>query len=57
VIGRAGAAEISKEARCTGHTVRAVAAGRKVLPPDELGAVLNACRMTEPGLWGKGRSS
>ena len=50
VIGYDEAAEIAKEAYRTGRTVREVAIERGVLSPDELDAVLDARKMTEPGL-------
>jgi len=50
VIGYDKAAEISKEAYRTGHTVRQVATAWGVLPPDELDAALDAYKMTEPGV-------
>lgn len=53
VIGYDRAAEISKEAYRTGLTVREVAMEWDVLPPDELEAVLNPYRMTEPGILGR----
>ena len=49
IIGYDRAAEISKEAYRTGRTVRQVAAEWDVLPPEELDAVLDPVRMTEPG--------
>lgn len=53
VIGYDVAAEISKEAYRTGRTVHQVAMERGVLSPDELDAVLDARKMTEPGLRGR----
>jgi fumarate hydratase class II len=49
IIGYDRAAEISKEAHRTGRTVREVAAEQGVLPADQLDAVLDPARMTEPG--------
>jgi fumarate hydratase class II len=49
-IGYDRAAEVAKEAHRTGRTVRQVAEAWKVLPPAQLDAVLDARRMTEPGL-------
>jgi len=48
VIGYDGAAEISEEAHRTGRTVREVALERDVLPADELDALLDPRRATEP---------
>ncbi|MGD1992507.1 MAG: class II fumarate hydratase [Anaerolineae bacterium] len=48
IIGHDRAAQISKEAHRTGRTVRQVAAEWGVLPADELDAVLDPARMTEP---------
>jgi len=48
-IGYDKAAAISKEAFATGRTVREVAREWKVLPEDELDALLDFRRMTEPG--------
>ena len=53
IIGYDVAAEISKEAYRTGRTVREVTVERGVLSPDELDAVLDARKMTEPGLWAR----
>jgi fumarate hydratase class II len=50
VIGYRRAAEIAKAARRTGRTVREVAAERGVFSPEELDALLDPQRMTEPGL-------
>jgi fumarate hydratase class II len=50
VIGYDRAAEISKEAHRTDRTVREVALEWDVLPPDELHAVLDPHKMTEPGV-------
>ena len=49
IIGYDRAAEISKEAYQTGRIVREVAVGWGVLSPEELDAVPDAYRMTEPG--------
>jgi fumarate hydratase class II len=49
-IGHDRAAEIAKEAYRTGRTVREVALQKGVLPPKELAKILDAWRMTEPGL-------
>ena len=48
VIGYDEAAQIAKTAYRTGRTVREVATERDVLPPDQLDALLDAYRMTEP---------
>ena len=53
VIGYDETAEIAKVAHRTGRTVREVATERGVLSPDELDAVLDARKMTEPGLRGR----
>jgi fumarate hydratase class II len=50
VIGYDKAAEISKEAYRSGRTVRQVAQDWGVLTPEELDSVLEARRMTEPGI-------
>ena len=50
VIGYDRAAEISKEAHRSGRTVREVAMEQGVLPLDELDAILDPRRMTEPGI-------
>ena len=47
-IGYNQAAAIAKEAFATGRTVREVAREQKVLPDDELDALLDARSMTEP---------
>jgi fumarate hydratase class II len=49
-IGYDQAAKISKEAYQSGKTVRTVAEESNLLPVDELEDILNAYRMTEPGL-------
>jgi len=49
VIGYDRAAEIAKEAFKTGKTVREICEEQKVLPADELAAVLDPQSMTEPG--------
>jgi len=49
-IGYDRAAQISQEAHRSGRTVRQVALEWDVLPPDELDAVLDPHRMTEPGI-------
>ncbi|MDY6989184.1 MAG: class II fumarate hydratase [Thermodesulfobacteriota bacterium] len=46
VIGYEQAAAIAKEAYATGKTVREVAMGRKVLPEEELGKLLDPMNMT-----------
>jgi fumarate hydratase class II len=48
VIGYDQAAAIAKEAFTTGKTVREVALARKVCPPEQLAALLDAARMTAP---------
>ncbi|HJZ68328.1 MAG TPA: class II fumarate hydratase [Blastocatellia bacterium] len=48
-IGYDKAAAISKEAYATGRTVREVARDWKVLPDDEIDALLDFRKMTEPG--------
>jgi len=47
-IGYERAAEIAEKAHRSGRTVREVAADEGVLPPDELDALLDPRRMTEP---------
>jgi fumarate hydratase class II len=49
-IGYDRAAEVAKEARRSGRTVRQVAQAWEVLSPAELDAALDVRRMTEPGL-------
>ncbi|MBI3016180.1 MAG: class II fumarate hydratase [Candidatus Tectomicrobia bacterium] len=51
-IGYDAAAAIAKEAYTSGRTVREVAREKRVLPEDELNAVLDPRRMTEPGIPG-----
>jgi fumarate hydratase class II len=53
VIGYDRAAEISKEAHRTGRTVREIALEWEVVPPEELDAILDPVRMTEPGVLGQ----
>jgi fumarate hydratase class II len=53
-IGYDAAASIAKDAFKQGTTARALARERKVLPDDELDAVLDARAMTEPGIPGGG---
>jgi fumarate hydratase class II len=53
VIGYDQAAEIAKEAFCTGKTIREVARARNIAPEQELDAMLNPWRMTYPGLFEK----
>jgi fumarate hydratase class II len=50
VIGYNRAAEIAKAAQRTGRTVREVAAEERLVSPEELDALLDPRRMTEPGL-------
>jgi fumarate hydratase class II len=50
VVGYDRAAEIAKEAHRSGRTVRQVALAWRVLPPEELEAILDPRRMTETGL-------
>ncbi|MBI2349807.1 MAG: class II fumarate hydratase [Deltaproteobacteria bacterium] len=50
VIGYDAAARIAKEAFATGKTVREVARARKVLPEKKLNKLLDAWRMTGPGM-------
>ena len=47
-IGYDKSAAIAKEAFATGRTVREVAREQKILPDDELDALLDARSMTEP---------
>ncbi len=49
LIGYDRAAEIAKQAYQTGKTVREICEEQQVLPQDELDAVLDPRRMTEPG--------
>ncbi|MGH7504852.1 MAG: class II fumarate hydratase, partial [Longimicrobiales bacterium] len=51
-IGYDAAASIAKDAFRDGRTAREVARERKVLPDDELDAILDARAMTEPGIPG-----
>jgi fumarate hydratase, class II len=53
-IGYDAAAAIAKDAFKEGKSARALARERKVLPDDELDAVLDARAMTEPGIPGGG---
>jgi fumarate hydratase class II len=50
VVGYDKAAEVSKEAQRSGRTVREVALEQGVLSPEDLDAILDPYRMTEPGL-------
>jgi len=50
VIGYDAAAKIAKESFATGKTVREVALAHKVLPEDKLNKILDARRMTHPGV-------
>jgi fumarate hydratase, class II len=50
VIGYDRAADIAKEALNTGKTSREVARARKIVPDDELRAILNPWRATHPGI-------
>ena len=49
-IGYDRATEIAKEAQRTGKTVREVALAQQVLPVEQLDALLDPLRMTEPGV-------
>ncbi|HUT55367.1 MAG TPA: class II fumarate hydratase [bacterium] len=49
VIGYDRAAEIAKQAYAAGKTVREVARDKKILPDDELDAILDLKKQTEPG--------
>ncbi len=53
-IGYDAAAAIAKESYRTGRTVREVALEKKVLSQDRLNEILDAMRMTMPGIAGKG---
>ena len=53
-IGYDAAAALAKEAMASGRTVREVALERKVLPREELDAILDPWRMTEGGIVGGG---
>ena len=53
VIGYDQAAEIAKEALRTGKTIREVARARKIMPDDELNAMLDPWRATHPVMPGK----
>jgi fumarate hydratase, class II len=53
-IGYDAAATIAKDAFKEGKSARALARERKVLPDEELDAVLDARAMTEPGIPGGG---
>lgn len=48
-VGYDAAAKIAKEAYRTGKTVREIAVEQKVLPEEQLNALLDPWRMTEPG--------
>jgi len=48
VIGYDKAAEIAKEALNTGKTIREIARARKIVPDDELNAILDPWRATHP---------
>jgi aspartate ammonia-lyase len=50
VIGYDKAAEIAKESVKTGKTVRELCLEKKVLPAEEIAKILDARRMTEPGV-------
>jgi fumarate hydratase class II len=53
-IGYDAAAALAKEAMASGRTVREVALERKVLPSQELDAILDPWSMTEGGIVGGG---
>jgi len=53
VIGYDRAAQIAKKAVAEGKTVRDVCLEEKVLPEDELNAILDPWKMTEPGIPGR----
>ncbi|MGH7552071.1 MAG: class II fumarate hydratase [Longimicrobiales bacterium] len=53
-LGYDQAAAIAKQALAEGKTVRAVAREKKLLPDDELDALLDTRAMTEPGIPGGG---
>lgn len=53
IIGYDRAAELSKKAHETGKTIREVAREEEVLPEAELDRVLDAGRMTRPGILGE----
>jgi fumarate hydratase, class II len=53
-IGYDAAAAIAKESYKTGRTVRQIAVERKVLPVERLNELLDAARMTNPGIAAKG---
>jgi len=50
LIGYDRAAEIAKEAFHTGKTIREVARARRILPDNELNAILAPWRATHPGI-------
>ena len=54
IIGYDQAAEIAKKAAATGRTIREVAREETTLTAEQLDEILNAERMTEPGLHGGG---
>ena len=56
-IGYDAAAALAKEAMASGRTVREVALERKVLPREELDAILDPWRMTEGGIVGGARAA
>ncbi|GEM90175.1 class II fumarate hydratase [Oceanithermus desulfurans] len=53
VIGYDRAAQIAKKAVAEGKTVREVCLEEQVLPEDELNAILDPWKMTEPGIPGR----
>jgi fumarate hydratase, class II len=50
VIGYDAAAKIAQESFATGKTVREVCIEQRILPEDKLNRILDANRMTEPGI-------
>jgi len=49
IIGYDRAAQIAKESAKTGRTVRELCVEQKVLPAEQLAAVLDPVEMTKPG--------
>jgi aspartate ammonia-lyase len=56
-IGYAKAAELAKESVQSGELIRDLAARRKILPPEELAAVMDLRRMTDVGVPGQDGST
>ena len=52
-IGYEKSAEIAKQARCEGKTIRCVLLESKILPESEVDRILSLYQVTKPGIPGK----